>query len=159
MHMMPNVAQNTENMRLKRNILHVARLCVMMCEGHTTVHNERGKVMGKYLSSHSALSELAARLKAYRIDYPLTQKELADKSGVALRSILRMESGEDVQLGNLIKVLIALDLDSNLDMLVPDPTKRPLYYFKDKSIVPQRKRARRKLPPNPNTYSRWGDEE
>jgi DNA-binding XRE family transcriptional regulator len=58
---------------------------------------ERGEVMGKYLSSHSALSELAARLKAYRIDYSLSQKELADKSGVALRSILRMESGEDVK--------------------------------------------------------------
>jgi len=114
--------------------------------------------MSKYLSSHSALSELAARLKAYRIDYPLSQKELADKSGIALRSILRMESGEDVLLGNLIKVLIALDLDANLDMLVPDPTKRPLYYFKEKSIVSQRKRASRKASPNPNIDSRWGDE-
>ena len=114
--------------------------------------------MGKYLSSHSALSELAARLKAYRIDYPLSQKELADKSGIALRSILRMESGEDVQLGTLIKVLIALDLDSNLDILVPDPTNRPLYYFQDKSITSQRKRASRKTPPNPNIDIRWGDE-
>ena len=29
--------------------------------------------MGKHLSSHSALSELAARLKAYRIDFPLEE--------------------------------------------------------------------------------------
>jgi len=130
----------------------------MMGEGITAVHIERGEVMGKYLSSHNALSELAARLKAYRIDYPLSQKELADKSGIALRSILRMESGEDVQLGNLIKVLIALDLDANLDMLVPDPTKRPSYYLKDKSIMSQRKRARKKEPQNPNIDSRWGDE-
>lgn len=114
--------------------------------------------MGKYLSSHSALSELAARLKAYRIDYPLTQKELADKSGVALRSVLRMESGEDVQLANLIKVLIALDLDANLDMLVPDPTKRPSYYLKDKSVASRRKRVRKAKSPNPNTDHRWGDE-
>ena len=114
--------------------------------------------MGKYLSSHSALSELATRLKAYRIDYPLTQRGLADKSGVALRSILRMESGEDVQLGNLIKVLIALDLDANLDMLVPDPTKRPSSYLRDKSILSQRKRASKKTPPTPKIDSRWGDE-
>jgi len=139
-------------------MLHVTRLCVMMGEENTIVHNERGEVMGKYLSSHSALSELAARLKAYRIDYPLSQKELADKSGIALRSILRVESGEDVQLGNLIKVLIALDLDANLDMLVPDPTKRPSYYLHDKSIMSQRKRARKKKPQNPNIDSRWGDE-
>ncbi len=114
--------------------------------------------MSKYLSSRSALSETAARLKAYRIDYPLSQKELADKSGVAVRSILRMESGEDVQFGNLIKVLIALDLDANLDMLVPDPTKRPSYYLNDKTIMSQRKRARKKETLNPNIDIKWGDE-
>lgn len=114
--------------------------------------------MSKYFSSHSALSEIAARIKAYRIDYPLSQKELADKSGVAVRSILRMESGEDVQFGNLIKVLIALDLDSNLDLLVPDPTKRPSHYLNDRPIMSQRKRARKNETKNPNKDIRWGDE-
>ena len=114
--------------------------------------------MGKYLSSHSALSELAGRLKAYRIAYPLTQKELADKSGVALRSIFSMESGKDMQLGSLIKVLIALDLDANLDMLVPDPTKRPSFYLRNQSIASPRKRVRKKNSPIPGTDSRWGDE-
>ncbi len=114
--------------------------------------------MSKYLSSRSALSEIGARLKAYRIDYPLSQEELADKSGVAVRSISRMENGEDVQFGNLIKVLIALDLDANLDMLVPDPTKRPSYYLNDKSIKPLRKRARKKELKNPETAIKWGDE-
>jgi len=114
--------------------------------------------MGKYLSSRSALSEIGARLKAYRIDFPLSQQELADKSGVAVRSLSRMESGEDIQFGNLIKVLIALDLDANLDMLVPDPTKRPSYYLNDKSTVPQRKRASKKVPKNPGTDTKWGDE-
>lgn len=113
--------------------------------------------MGKYLTSYQALSELAERLRAYRIDYPLTQKELAAKSGVALRSILRMESGEDVQLGNLIKVLIALDLDANLAMLVPDPRKRPSFYVKDAAAGSPRKRVRRD-PRIPNKELRWGDE-
>lgn len=114
--------------------------------------------MGKYLSSHSALSEIAARLKAYRIDYPLSQKELADKSGVAVRSIIRLESGEDVQFGNLIKVLIALNLDTNLDTLIPDPTKRPSYYLNNQSMISQRKRARKKETKTPNINIRWGDE-
>lgn len=114
--------------------------------------------MGKYLTSHQALTELAARLKAYRIDYPLTQKELANKSGVALRSILRMESGEDVQLSNLIKVLIALDLDANLAMLVPDPRKRPSFYVKDAAAGLPRRRVRRRDLRNPNKELRWGDE-
>ena len=114
--------------------------------------------MGKYLSSRSALSEIAARLKAYRIDYPLSQEELAAKSGVAVRSISRMESGEDVQFANLIKVLIALDLDANLDLLVPDPTKRPSYYLNDKSIVSQRQRVRKKALKTPDKEIKWGDE-
>ncbi|MHB1454282.1 MAG: helix-turn-helix domain-containing protein [Saccharofermentanales bacterium] len=113
--------------------------------------------MSKYLSSHSALSEIAARLKAYRIDYPLSQKELADKSGVAVRSIIRLESGEDVQFGNLIKVLIALNLDANLDILVPDPTKRPSYYLKNQSMIPQRQRVRKKGTKNSNMDIRQED--
>lgn len=113
--------------------------------------------MGKYLSSRSALAEIGARLKAYRIDFPLSQEALSDKSGIAVRSISRLESGQDIQFGNLIKVLIALDLDANLDMLVPDPTKRPSYYLNDKSTTPQRKRASKKASKPPKDI-KWGDE-
>ena len=35
----------------------------------------------------SDYEEVVIRFKAYRISYPLTQKELSDKSGVSLRSI------------------------------------------------------------------------
>jgi len=122
------------------------------------VYNEGEVEMGKYLSSHSALSEIAARIKAYRIDYPLSQKELAEKSGVALRSIIRLESGEDVQFGTLIKVLIALELDSNIDMLVPDPTKRPSYYFTSSQILSKIKRVRKKNSKPLNKDFKWGDE-
>ena len=44
----------------------------------------------------SDYEEVVIRFKAYRISYPLTQKELSDKSGVSLRSITRFESGEDI---------------------------------------------------------------
>jgi transcriptional regulator with XRE-family HTH domain len=116
------------------------------------------EMMGKYLISHNALIEIGARLKAYRIDYPMSQKDLADKSGVAIRSISRMENGEDVQFSNLIKVLIALDLDANLDMLVPDPTKRPSYYLRDSSLMSQRKRVSKKKSEYSSRNINWGDE-
>ncbi len=114
--------------------------------------------MNKYLSSHSALAEIGARLKAYRVDYPLSQSELADRSGVAIRSISRMENGEDVQFGNLIKILIALGLDSNLDMLIPDPLKRPSYYLKEKATLPQRQRVRKTETEKFERNILWGDE-
>ena len=114
--------------------------------------------MERYLSSSAALSEIGARLKAYRIDYPLTQNELADKAGISRRSITNMENGEDVQFSTLIKVLIARELDSNLDMLVPDPTKRPSFYLKEKSAKYHRKRASKKIHRDPKSTFKWGDE-
>ena len=92
--------------------------------------NKEVSNMKKYLSSRNALKEIGKRIRAYRIDYPLSQAELAKKSGIAIRSISRLENGEDIQFGNLFKVLIALDLDANIDMLVPDSSKRPSMYEK-----------------------------
>src|SRR6056297_130981 len=97
-----------------------------------------GVLMDKFLSSLTVLSEIGSRLKTYRIEYPLSQNELADKAGISRRSVTNMENGKDVQFSTLIKVLIALELDSNIDMLVPDPTKRPSYYLKKESVTPQR---------------------
>ena len=114
--------------------------------------------MGKYLSSKSALNEISSRLKAYRVDYPLSQRELSDKSGVALRSISRMENGEDIQFGNLIKVLIALDLDDNLDMLVPNPKKKPSYYLKDRKNETLRERVKKTKINKKKSGVVWGDE-
>ena len=114
--------------------------------------------MDRYLSSLTALTEIGARLKAYRIDYPLSQQELADKAGISRRSVVNMENGEDVQFSTLIKVLIALGLDSNLDMVVPDQKKRPSYYMKEKSVMHQRKRISKKKPKDSETTFKWGDE-
>ncbi|MBK5252425.1 MAG: helix-turn-helix domain-containing protein [Peptostreptococcaceae bacterium] len=114
--------------------------------------------MDRFLSSLAIISEIGARLKTYRIDYPLSQNELADKAGISRRSVTNMENGEDVQFSTLIKVLIALELDSNLDMLVPDPAKRPSYYLKEKSVTPQRKRTSKKKLKDPKTTFKWGDE-
>src|SRR5665647_3152610 len=114
--------------------------------------------MGKYLSSPTAIAEIASRLKAYRIDYPISQQELADKAGISRRSITNLENGEDVQLSTLIKVLMALGLDSNLDLLAQDPAERPSYYVKEKPAAPQRKRASKNgLKPSKKTF-KWGDE-
>jgi len=114
--------------------------------------------MGKYLSSLAAIAEIASRLKAYRIDYPLSQQELADKAGICRRSITNLENGQDVQLGTLIKVLMALGLDSNLDLLAPDPAERPSYYLKEKPGALKRKRASKKRLKTSKKSFKWGDE-
>lgn len=98
---------------------------------------------------------LGNRIKQYRINAEMSQQDLENESGVSVRSISRLEQGASVQLESLIKILMALKLDGNIDLLVPDQTKRPSYYLKDSER--QRQRVRRKK--SSASGFKWGDEE
>ena len=99
-------------------------------------------------------SEIGKRIKQYRINMGLTQQDLEVRSGVSVRSISRLEQGSTVQFESIIKVLIALNLADNLDMLIPDQTKRPSYYLEGNRQNRQRARKTRK---QTGTF-KWGDE-
>ncbi len=85
----------------------------------------------------------------------MTQQDLEDKSGISVRSISRLEQGRPVQLESLIKILIALNLAQNLDLLIPDQTKRPSYYLNNNPKPRQRFRKKEKT----ERKFKWGDEE
>ena len=87
------------------------------------------------------VNNISERIRNYRIAYPLTQAQLAERSGVSLRSIQLFENGADIRWNNLVKILSALDLDDNIQMLVPDVTERPSYHVKQNDI---RKRVSKK---------------
>ena len=99
------------------------------------------------------ISELGQKIKMYRIMNEMSQQDLEDKSGVSKRSISRLEQGESIQLDNLFKIIIALGLADNIEMLVPDQTKRPSYYLEKAENKP--KRVRKKTE---KTNFKWGDE-
>ena len=103
---------------------------------------------------HEHLTEIGRRIKQYRISTGLTQKDLALKSGVSERSISRLEQGASIQMDSFIKILIAVRLDENIDMLIPDETKRPSYYL-NKNV---RKRFRKKTKVEDKKRFVWGDE-
>lgn len=98
---------------------------------------------------------LCERIKQYRINYPLTQIELAQKAGVSARSISRFENGEDISLSNFMKLLRALDLSDRLIELIPDQSKRPSYYLETEK---KRNRASSKRNSNPETPFVWGED-
>lgn len=97
--------------------------------------------------------ELGKKIKTYRIMKELSQEDLSDKTGISKRSISRLEQGESIQVDNLFKILIALDLGDNIDLLVPDQTRRPSYYLENSDSRPQRVRKKRV-----KTTFKWGDE-
>ena len=109
------------------------------------------------ISTKEGIRMISERLRNYRIDYPLTQRQLADRAGVSLRSIQRFEQGEDIQFGNLIKLLNALDLDKNIELLIPDVTKRPSAYL-DKSYKRKRVRPSKEVSDRVAGPFKWRDE-
>ena len=99
-------------------------------------------------------SELSKRFRQYRIAYPMTQADLAEKSMVSLSTIKRFENGYDIGLSNLVKLMGALDLQSNLEMLIPDQSMRPSAFVEN---TRPRQRARKRT--TKTRQWKWGDEE
>lgn len=106
------------------------------------------------LSEKSVLSELAQRFRQYRISCSMTRDKLADKSMVSVGTIARFENGNDIGFMNIIKLLKAVELEGNLDVLIPDPTDRPSYHI-DGNMP--KKRARKHK--DSGSGWKWGDEE
>jgi len=100
------------------------------------------------------INELGKKIKIYRIMKEMSQQDLEDKTGVSKRSISRLEQGESVQVDNLFKILLALDLGENIEMLVPDQTKRPSYYLEKTDNRPRRVRKK-----TVKSEFKWGDEQ
>ena len=107
------------------------------------------------LTSKAILDELAERVKNYRLDMNLSQANFAQKAGISLRSVVNFESGADVKLSNFIKILKALELADNLEVLVPDVTIRPSSFIAEKK---QKQRIRRSTTEKENSAFTWGDE-
>ncbi len=61
--------------------------------------------------------ELVAKIKQQRKKLKISQAQLAVKSGVSLGSIKRFESRYEISLNSFIKILIALNLEQDLENL------------------------------------------
>ncbi len=112
-----------------------------------------GVKINKDLNAASITIELSSRFKQYRISYPMTRAELAEKSMVSVGTIARFENGKDIGLMNLIKLFKALDLEEKLDFILPDPERRPSYYVSD-NVRRQRASKRKKT----DHEWKWGDQ-
>jgi len=107
------------------------------------------------LTSQAILAKLAERVKKYRIDMNLSQAEFAQKAGISLKSITNFESGSDVKFSNFIKILKALEIADNLEILVPDVSKRPSSFLASEK---QRQRVRKSGKKEVTSVFNWGDE-
>ncbi len=103
-------------------------------------------------------SALCSRLEQIRLSRNLKQSELAKEAGVSVRTINRMEKGEGISLNTFIRLLTAMNIQQNLELLLPDPSVQPIDRINSNNNG-DRKRARSKQLTNEKKSWVWGEEE
>lgn len=90
------------------------------------------------MSAAEVGKELAARLRALRLQRGWTQAEAAERSGMTLASYKRFERTGEIALQSLLKVAIAFDQIDRLEAVFQPPPFRSL----DEAVAPASKRVR-----------------
>ena len=111
----------------------------------------------KNLIDELVIQELGTRLKEKRFTEKLSQADLAENAGISKRTVERIESGQSIQLSNLIRIFRTLDLLSMLNMAIPEVTERPIDLMKLHGKSRQRVSRGRKLDKSKKEWQ-WGDE-
>ena len=113
-----------------------------------------------FSSNEEILREFGTRMRAERVAAALTQKDLAEKSGLSIRTISNIESGRDAAFSTVIEYLRALGKVREFDHLLPEETIRPSV-MRETLKKPQRvSRVRKaKKSARKNGGWKWGDEE
>ena len=77
-------------------------------------------------SEDAILAEIGTRIAQRRLDFQLTQAEVAEQAGVGKRTLERIESGSSAQLSSIIRIFRVLDLLPNLDQMIPEAEPSPM---------------------------------
>lgn len=105
-------------------------------------------------SVESWLAELGRRVARGRLRRNWSQAELARRSGVSLRTVVRLESGASAQLANWLQVLGALGWAPALLGALPDEGPSPLEQLESRGS--ERRRSRAPSSSSPEVPWSWG---
>jgi transcriptional regulator with XRE-family HTH domain len=96
----------------------------------------------KFKTVSDFLKDISEKVKQLRLSQNLTQKALAEKSGVSLGSLKRFETSGEISLKSLIKIAYVLESAQYFDLLFQLPQE---FQSLDqvKSLLRHRKRGRR----------------
>lgn len=85
---------------------------------------------------------LAKRLKDYRLAARMSQKELAEKSGVSQTTISHFEQGvnRNLTLGNFLSLLRVFGLEQRVEEIMPELPMSPVALRKIEKLIPKRVR-------------------
>lgn len=86
--------------------------------------------------------KLSRRMQLKRISLNLTQKELANKSGVSLGSVKRFENQHEISLKHLLNIALVLDSLNEFHQLFPINVYQSVDDIVKSSKIKERRRAR-----------------
>ena len=96
------------------------------------------------LTVHAIAGELGDRIKTARLNANLTQKALAQKSGISLKAVTNAEKGKST-LESVIAMLIGLEITEQLNYFIPKQEISPVQL-----IAMQGKERKRATSPTQN---------
>lgn len=96
----------------------------------------------EYISNKEYMQLLARRVKEYRLAARLSQRELAEKSGVSYTTICRFEQGKhpNISLSNFISLLSPVGMETRIPELLPELPFSPLALREINKLIPKRVR-------------------
>ena len=96
----------------------------------------------QYRSNYDILQLLAERMKEYRLAARLSQRELAQMSGVSYTTICRFEQGKhpNLSLSNFISLLRQVGMESRMEDVLPKLPVPPMALREINKLRPKRVR-------------------
>jgi transcriptional regulator with XRE-family HTH domain len=95
-----------------------------------------------YISNRDIMLQLAQRVKNYRLAARLSQKEMAEKSGVGQATISHFEQGvnPNMTINNLLSLMRVVGMEQRMLDLLPELPMKPLTLRQINKYIPKRVR-------------------
>ncbi|QFQ13106.1 XRE family transcriptional regulator [Pseudoprevotella muciniphila] len=88
------------------------------------------------LSAVELVRMLSGRFKEYRLRANMTQKEVAEMSGLSVQTVHRFENGTvtDIALSSFLLLIKAVGCINDLNELMPEQPESPYLYKENKKV-------------------------
>lgn len=83
----------------------------------------------RFMTPEEVVAEVGRRIRAYRLQSNLDQRAVAERAGVARRTLQGLEQGSGSTVETLARVLKALDRVQSLEAFLPEPSVSPIALF------------------------------
>jgi transcriptional regulator with XRE-family HTH domain len=100
----------------------------------------------KFATPDELVRELGSRLRTQRLASRVTQQELAQRAGIALGAVKKLESGGNTTLQTFVRVVQALSLTSDIENILELKPHTSIAEMERAAAAPRQRARRPALP-------------